>query len=249
MGSISFSRWGSVLVWGSMSIDPTAWGKKLTRPMMGLGARLHQVLGLRFSAAFTFAQSPLHVVSWQKYGLQPRYLTAVLDKPVRRRTVPAGWHRLGTASPERRAELISLAGDLTNSLYEGMRLDTELEATSRGIGEAVVWEENGRAEGVALVHVGPFTTGGTGNCSVRFAAVRSGPGAPERYLALLEAVEGLAGELGAFAMSVAVNTARRGAYWTLLKKGWRTSLQGVSLANPDEPATCHADAWVLDEWR
>jgi hypothetical protein len=35
----------------------------------------------------------------------------------------------------------------------------------------------------------------------------------------------------------------------LLARGWHVDLIGVAMHRHDDPATCHADALVLDDWR
>jgi hypothetical protein len=46
-----------------------------------------------------------------------------------------------------------------------------------------------------------------------------------------------------------VNSARRGAYQTLLDRGYRPQMIGVTMHRPDESAYHDAHAWVIDDWR
>jgi hypothetical protein len=83
---------------------------------------------------------------------------------------------------------------------------------------------------------------------VKFAAARGGAGAGERFDRLLEAVESYAASRGA-SVSAGVNLGREDAYLRLLARGYRTSIQGVSMHRPNVAATDRADAYVLDDWR
>lgn len=249
VGSHFLASWGTFTVVGTLTVRPTVWKKGISKPLMDRALADLPRLGSRFACLFTFAQSPAHVGNWERFGFWPRYLTVVMSKPVRRRPLPPGWHRLSQVAPEQRAALIAMAGELTSSVFEGMRLDTELAAIGQGLGDAVVWEENGRAQGLVFCHTGAGTYGGRGIAYVRFAMVRGGPGAAERFGTLLDAVEGLASELATFSINVGVNTARRPAYQAMRARGFRTTMQGVAMHRPDVEATCHPEAWVLDDWR
>lgn len=46
-----------------------------------------------------------------------------------------------------------------------------------------------------------------------------------------------------------VNAARRGAYRTLLDRGYRPMLNGLTMLRPDDPAYNHPDAYVIDDLR
>jgi hypothetical protein len=84
---------------------------------------------------------------------------------------------------------------------------------------------------------------------VKFGAALPGPGADERFDRLLDACEAFAARQGAQAVVAGVNTGRRGAYRSLLDRGYRPELIGVTMHRPDESAYHDDSAWVIDDWR
>ena len=95
----------------------------------------------------------------------------------------------------------------------------------------------------------PQDGGGSGAVYVKFAAVRPGPGAEERFARLVTGCEAYAAARGAGAVHVGVNTARRGAHRLLTDRGYRAYLVGIAMHSPDESAYHDESAWVLDDWR
>ena len=56
-------------------------GKRLMEPVMKCFAGW----GTTHAGLFTFAQSPKHLGLYQKFGFWPRFLTAIMSKPVERK--------------------------------------------------------------------------------------------------------------------------------------------------------------------
>ena len=83
LGTNFGTNWGSVGFFGPLTIHPDYWdrgvGKRLMEPIMECFARWHT----RHSALFTFAQSQKHVGLYQQFGFLPRYLTAIMARPVK----------------------------------------------------------------------------------------------------------------------------------------------------------------------
>ena len=81
-GSNFATTWGSVGFFGPLTIRPDLWDR-------GLGARLMEPIielfakrNVRQAGLYTFAQSKKHVGLYQKFGFWPRFLTAILSRPV-----------------------------------------------------------------------------------------------------------------------------------------------------------------------
>ena len=77
------ANWGSVGFFGPLTVHPDYWdrgiGKLLMEPILDLFSRW----GTTHAGLFTFAQSQKHVGLYQRFGFWPRFLTAIMSKPVR----------------------------------------------------------------------------------------------------------------------------------------------------------------------
>jgi hypothetical protein len=79
--------------------------------------------------------------------------------------------------------------------------------------------------------------------------VRPGDRAEERFDRLLDACEALASERGLGRLTAGVNTARHAAYRTLLGRGYRAMLNGVTMLRPYDTGYNRPDAYVIDDLR
>ena len=101
----------------------------------------------------------------------------------------------------------------------------------------------------AVCHCGEGSEAGRNTCYIKFAAVRPGPHTENKFEHLLNGCESLAAERGLERMEAGVNLSRSLAYRQMLRRGFRTDIQGVAMHKPDSPAYCRPDAVVLDDWR
>jgi len=207
--------------------------------------------GVTHAGLFTFAHSQKHVSLYQRFGFWPRFLTAIMAKPVSSEQ-PAlpDWSRFSTAAPAQRAGLLRACRDLTYSVYQGLDLSEEIEAvTAHDLGETVLLWADGRLCGLAVCHFGVATEGGSDRCYVKFAAVRSGGSAAINFVKLLSACEALARERGLKTVVGGTNLARTEAYSLMREQGFRTTMQGVAMQRPNEEGFNRAGIYVIDDWR
>ena len=82
VGSNFATNWGSIGFFGPLTVRPDLWdrgiAKRLLVPVMDTFSRW----GTKHAGLFTFAQSSKHVGLYQKFGFWPRFLTAIMSKPV-----------------------------------------------------------------------------------------------------------------------------------------------------------------------
>jgi predicted N-acetyltransferase YhbS len=250
VGSIFAARWGSVGFFGPLTVRPDLWdlgiGRKLMEPIL---ARL-DAWKLTHTGLFTFAHSPKHVGFYQTLGFWPRYLTAVMARPVwtpPRRGPLVCLSELGDAE---RVKRIDECRRVANAVYPGLDLTSEIEAVRvQSLGDTIIVEDGGEVAAFAVCHVGPRTEAGSGTCYAKFAAVRPGADAARFFANLLDACAAFAQARAATTVVVGVNTARRAAYGSLLERDFRTVLQGVTMHKPDAPAYSRPEIFVLDDWR
>jgi hypothetical protein len=139
---------------------------------------------------------------------------------------------------------------LTATLYEGLDVAREIRAThDQSLGDTVLLWEADTLVGFGVCHCGPGTEAGTGNCYVKFGAVRLGPTAGALFVRLLDACEALAGTRGLSRLEAGVNMARHEAYRTMLARGFRTDIQGVAMHRHNEPGYNRPGVYLIDDWR
>lgn len=249
-GSNFATNWGSVGFFGPLTVRPDLWdrgiAKRLMKPIMDLFARWE----LRHAGLFTFAHSQKHVGLYQSFGFWPRFLTAIMAKPVA--TEPAA-HAASLYSevPEaQRDACLGACRELTNSLFEGLDLGLEIAAVvNQNLGDTVLLWDGSRLSGLAVCHSGRGTEAGTGCCYVKFAAVRLGQAVDALFNRLLDACEALASAKGAASLVAGVNTGRHEAYRSMLARGFRTQLQGVAMHRDNEVGYNRPGVYLIDDWR
>jgi hypothetical protein len=197
---------------------------------------------LRQAGLFTFPDSPKHVGLYQRHGFWPRFLTALTAKPV---SSAAGEYATFSAG---RVSLEAIRG-LTNAVFPGLDLEREILACdAQQLGDTVIIEDDAGLAGAAICHGGAGSEAGSGDCFVKFGAVRPGDsGAFER---LLDACETFAATAGLERIVAGVNTGRLDAYRRMLQRGFRTHRLGLSmLLRPDGPDYDGPGHYVIDDLR
>lgn len=131
VGSNFATRWGSFGFFGPLTVRPDLWGrgvgKHLLEPVLGCFEAWH----VTHAGLFTFAHSQKHVGLYQRFGFWPRFLTAIMAKPVSaEQPAPPDWSALSRTPPEQRAHLLRECRNLTDAVYDGLDLSDEIEAVA-----------------------------------------------------------------------------------------------------------------------
>lgn len=250
VGSNFATDWGSVGFFGPLTIRPDFWdrgvGKRLMEPVMELFSKW----GTRHAGLFTFAHSQKHVGLYQKFGFWPRFLTAIMSKPIEGRKSTALWSRFSEAPASEREEVLSACRELTDGVYEGLNVGREIRAVAaQGLGDTILLWDDGRLAGLAVCHSGPGTEAGTGTCYIKFGAARPGPAVEQDFDRLLDACEAWASSLNSSRLVAGVNTARHEAYQRMLARGFRADIQGVAMSRPNEAGYNRPGVYLIDDWR
>jgi len=82
VGSNFAANWGSVGFLGPLTIAPEYWDRAIAQRLLDATTELFSAWNTRHAGLFTFAQSAKHVGLYQKYGFWPRFLTAIMSRPV-----------------------------------------------------------------------------------------------------------------------------------------------------------------------
>jgi N-acetylglutamate synthase-like GNAT family acetyltransferase len=248
VGSAFLSRWGSLAVFGPLTVSPDAWG-------LGIGSQLLDAclaVGGEWDVAsvglFTLPESPKHLRLYRKHGFWPGSLTALTEKRVAPRT--AELETLVGLDTHARAAAIEDCRAVSSMLRDGLDLTGEVECVAEpDVGDVVIVREEGRVAAFALCHVGAASEAVTGSCYVKFAAVRPGAGGVRVLDGLLDACETFAAQRGAGRLEVGVSLGRRDAADLLGERGHRTFRHGVAMHRPADESTATSAQLVLDDWR
>lgn len=250
IGSNFAAHWGSVAFFGPLTVHPDSWdrgvGKRLLEPVMECFSRWE----VKHAGLFTFPHSPKHIHLYEKFGFWPRFLTALMSKPVTRTEPAPQSSRYAELPADRQETQLHLCRALTGAIYEGLDVSGEIRAiATQRLGDTVLLWDDARLAGLAACHCGPGTEAGDNECYVKFGAVRPGPDAAENFDRLLDACEALAAARGLSRLTAGVNVGRPEAYRQMMARGFRTDWTGVTMHRPDEPGYNRPGVYLIDDWR
>lgn len=250
-GSNFATRWGSFAFFGPLSVRPDLWDRGVAHHLLAATMTRFEDWQVAHAGLYTFAQSPKHIGLYRRYGFHPRFLTMLMAKPVQDGGAPAPAARLSALTGAERDAALAECRVVTDALLPGLDLTREIAAVqAQALGDTLLLrDDHGALTGFAVCHAGPGTEAGSGTCYVKFAAAAPGAAAARRFAALVELCERFAALRGASELVAGVNTAREGAWRTLLDHGFRTQVQGVAMQRPNTPGLNQPDAWVIDDWR
>ena len=83
VGTNFVTRWGSVGFFGPLTIRPDLWDRGIAQQLLHPTMELFERWGIRHAGLFTFASSTKHVSLYQKFGFRPRFLTSLMEFPIR----------------------------------------------------------------------------------------------------------------------------------------------------------------------
>jgi len=250
-GSNFALHWGSVGVFGPLTVHPDFWDRGVARRLLEETMGIFAKWQVKHAGLFTFAQSSKHVHLYQKFGFWPRFLTSIMSKPVEA-TAQGRWVRYSDLALAEKEQAVEACKNLTDGIYGGLDLRKEIYSIDRQhLGDTLLIynDDGGSLAGFATCHCGAGTETSSGNCYVKFAAALSGPGSAERFDGLLDACESFAHSQGLSRIIAGANTARHGAYRNLIARKFRTDIQGVAMHRPNEPGYNREDVYLIDDWR
>ncbi|WP_226987144.1 GNAT family N-acetyltransferase [Candidatus Nitrososphaera evergladensis] len=253
-GSNFALHWGSVGVFGPLTVHPDFWDKGVARLLLEGTMDVFAKWQVSHAGLFTFAQSSKHVHLYQKFGFWPRFLTSIMSKPVDKNQSAARMIRYSQLAAAEKEQTVKACKALTGTIYDGLDLKTEIYSVDKqALGDTILIYDNDNADslaGFAVCHCGPGTEAGSGNCYVKFGAAAPGQdSAGERFEHLLDGCESFAGSQGLSRIIAGVNTGRHDAYKRMIARKFRTDIQGVAMHRPDEPGYNRKDVYLMDDWR
>ena len=250
VGSNFATNWGSVGFFGPLTIHPKQWeqgvGKLLLAPVIDCFARW----GTTQAGLYTFADSSKHVGLYRRFGFWPRFLTAIMSKPVVAATPVLEYSRFSELTPAEQDAALAASLEMLDAIYAGLDVRGEIRSVAaQQLGDTVLlWGDAGLL-GLAVCHMGAGTEAGSGNCYVKFGAARPGVSAAQHFGRLLQACEAMAFNRGLTRLIAGVNTARIEASQMMLERGFRADRQGVAMHRHNEAGYNRAGVYLIDDWR
>jgi GNAT superfamily N-acetyltransferase len=252
LAGVNFAtNWGSVGFFGPLSVRTDLWNQGIAQPLVAAVSEQFARWGTRHAGLCTFPHSTKHVWLYQKFGFYPRYLTAIMAAPAASAGALTREARYSALSAGERREAAEASRALTDEIYDGLDLRAEIRtAAARNLGDTLLlWEGSGRLAGFAVCHWGPASEAGADCLFIKFGAVRPGPGASNRFDALLDAAGILARDAGMAQVLAGVSTGREPAYRQMMARGFRSRMHVIVMHRPNEPGYCRPEDFVLDDWR
>lgn len=249
VGSNLVTGWGRVGFFGPLTVTPERWDQGVASRLLAPTLDLFTAWSTAHAGLFTFPHSPKHLALYQKFGFWPRYLTAIMSKPVVESPTVVYQRYSAMADGDRPAVLDACRG-LTDLIYDGLDLEREIRATTaQSLGDTVLVWHGDRLAAFAVCHCGAGSEAGAGACYVKFGAARPGPEVSGRFERLLAACVSLGRSKNLIRVDAGVSLAREEAYRAMRAAGFRTQVQGVCMHKPHEPGYHRAGVFVIDDWR
>ena len=250
IGSNFATNWGSVGFFGPLTIHPKLWEQGVGKLLVAAALDCFERWGTTQAGLYTFADSSKHVGLYRRFGFWPRFLTAIMTKPVAAAPPAIEYSLYSALTTIEREAALAASAKMLDQIYAGLDVRVEmLSVAAQQLGDTVLlWDEAGLL-GMAVCHIGAGSEAGSGSCYLKFAAVRPGAGATHSFVRLLQACEALAGQHGATRLVAGVNTARIEACSIMLEQGFRTARQGVAMHRDNEAGYNRAGVYLIDDWR
>jgi GNAT superfamily N-acetyltransferase len=250
VGSNIATNWGSVGFFGPLTVLPDHWDRGIGSRLMGPIMDVFSKWNVRHTGLFTFAQSPKHIGLYQKYGFWPRFLTAIMSKPVQPRGQQSQWSRYSEANESEQEGILRACREITDAIYSGFDVSRELDAAqAQQLGDTVLLWDRDTLMGFGVCHCGPGTEAGADTCLIKIGAIHPGSNAGQYFDELLDACEAFGASQGLSRLSAGTNLAREDSYLRMKAKGFRTDFQGVAMQSLNDPGYNRSDVYVIDDWR
>ena len=254
IGSNFGLHWGSVGIFGPLTIHPEYWNKGIGSKLMTPVMKCFEEWNVTHSGAMTFANSPKHINLYRKFGYHPRFLIPVMSKKIESKSVTSNskftWLSYSECK-ENQDKYLEGCSQVANTVYPGLDLELEIKAVNKmNFGETVIlFDKNKEIVGFAICHCGMNTEAGNDKCYVKFGAVKANSDAQSNFVNLLNACKELVIAKEMSVLTGGVNAGRFNAYQSMLNQNFCIDFLGVSLHQPNNDAYNIADRYVIDDWR
>jgi N-acetylglutamate synthase-like GNAT family acetyltransferase len=262
VGSNFALNWGSVGIFGPLTIHPDLWNKGVAKRLLEKTMDIFDKWKIKHAGLFTWAQSVKHIHLYQSFGFWPRFLTSIMSKTIEQTQEPEQssyhWSKFSELNSHEKTRAVEECRDLTNQIYNGLNLEMEIYSVEKQhLGDTILLrgednnnnKNNSTLNAMAICHCGPGTEAGSGTCYVKFGAIRPDQDSPTYFDHLLAVCESFAKSQQLSRVSAGVNLGRHDAYKKMIEHHFRTDLQGVAMHKPNETGYNNENVYVIDDWR
>ena len=259
VGSNFALNWGSVGIFGPLTIHPDLWNKGVAKRLLEKTMDIFDKWRVKHAGLFTFAESIKHIHLYQSFGFWPRFLTSIMSKTMeqtqQREQLSYHWSRFSELNSYEKKRAIEECKDLTNQIYNGLNVEVEIYSVEKQrLGDTILLrgvdnKKNATLNAMAVCHCGPGTEAGSGTCYVKFGAVRPSQDSSTYFDHLLAVCESFAKSQQLSRVTAGVNLGRHNAYRKMIEHHFRTDLQGVAMHKPNEAGYNNENVYVIDDWR
>ena len=256
VGSNFIANWGSVGIFGPLTVRPDLWDKCIAKYLLDRSMEIFTELKISHIGFMTFANSAKHLHLYQKYDFWPRFLTAVMSKTVNAHSTSISGESTGrvvTGSDIPQDKLLAESAILTDSVFPGLDLGQEITSVAeQKLGETILLKDkNNTIQGLAICHCGARTEAGSNVCYLKFGAAIDSldHSSQENFVYLLNSCEQFASSRGLGKLVVGVNVGNLAAYKKMIQMGFKTDFQGVLMTKGNESGYHTENSYVVDDWR
>jgi GNAT superfamily N-acetyltransferase len=251
IGSNFATNWGSVGFFGPLSVRPDLWDRGVGAQLVDATMRVFDGWPCRHVGLFTFAHSAKHIGLYERFGFRPRFLTAIMSKPVATNVgLSPAILRYSELAPSDRTRVKQELVELTDAIYDGLDLTREVDAcAAQHLGDCLIAYDGSRPVGLAVCHTGAGSEAGSNVAYVKFAGANPDARSADHFGRLLSASESFAAASGAVRLEVGVNLGCANTYDVLRARGFGVDWHGVAMHQPNEAGYHECGVFVADDWR
>jgi hypothetical protein len=229
-----------------LTVRPDYWNQGIAKQLLGPTLDLIKNWAVRHEGLFTFAHSPKHIALYQHFGFWPRFLTAIMSKPVNDAGRATEFSRYSQLAEGRHDECLRACRDMTDAVYEGLDVEREIRAVeAQRLGDTVLVWDAAQLVALGVCHCGGGSEAGGDACYIKFGAARSGLS----FEALLDACETFAASKNLKRLIAGANAGREKAWKRLIARGFRSDFQGVAMQRHNDPGYNRSETYIIDDWR
>jgi N-acetylglutamate synthase-like GNAT family acetyltransferase len=259
-GSNFALNWGSVGIFGTLTIRPDLWNKGVAKRLLEKTMDIFDNWHIKHAGLFTFVESNKHIHLYQNFGFWPRSLTSVMSKTIDLIQEPeySQWARYSELTSNEKTKATEDCRHLTDQIYNGLNLEREIYSVEKqGLGDTILLRDdnnnnnksNDPLVGMAICHCGPSTEAGSGTCYVKFGAVSPSQGSSAYFDRLLDVCESFTKSQELSRIIAGMNVGRHNAYRKMIEHNFRTDIRGVAMHKPNEAGYNTGNTYVIDDWR
>jgi predicted N-acetyltransferase YhbS len=251
--------WGSVGLLGPVAVLTNYHNQTIGQQLIRATQEFFEENKTTLQGVVTYPTSPKHLALYHKFGYQPKYLTALMSRPLDRGAPrpaiklargPLTVRRFSTLEEARKKASLARFHKITNAICRGMDLAKEVEIVDGlALGDTLLLERGRDLVGFAVVHTPGVSEAPTGALYVKFLAIDPAQKRVEHLEQFVAAVEDLGHDLGVQRVILPVYLRYAAAYSTLIRCGYHVDFTMLRMQKGKQEDYEDPTHLVLDDWR